>query len=100
MLVGAGKVRKGEGKESHAKFRLTDGLLGWQINFESASAPDDEDGACVTEIRLDLNSGKATSRRVADVHCEFPTIPDSLVGAHPFQCPCYPDIFVGERGYS
>ncbi|CAL8463206.1 g2740 [Coccomyxa elongata] len=50
------------------------------INFESVSAPGDEEEACVTEIRLDLNSSQATSRRVADVHCEFPTIPDSLVG--------------------
>ena len=63
-----------------------------QINFESVSGSGDEDEACVTEIRLDLSSGKATLRRVADVHCEFPTIPDSLVGAQPRLYRYFPDV--------
>ncbi len=69
-----------------------------QIKFESVSASEDKNEACVTEIRLDLSSGKATLRRVADVHCEFPTIPDSLVGAQPLRYHYFPEVSMWVRG--
>lgn len=39
--------------------------------------------AYLSEIRVDLESGKASQRRVADVPNEFPTVPDALVGEVP-----------------
>ena len=36
--------------------------------------------ALLTEVTLDLSSGGAAQRVVAPVHCEFPTVPASLLG--------------------
>ncbi|EIE21342.1 carotenoid cleavage dioxygenase 1B [Coccomyxa subellipsoidea C-169] len=50
------------------------------FDFVNVSAGKDGSLPRLTEISLDLDSGKASMRTVADVHCEFPTIPDRLVG--------------------
>lgn len=58
-----------------------------QFDFANVAAGKDRSLPRMVEVRLDLDSGKATSHIISEVHCEFPTIPDSLVGAQPLSVP-------------
>lgn len=40
------------------------------------------------EMTFNLATGEATSRQLADVICEFPRVPDDLIGAHPLHACC------------
>ena len=40
------------------------------------------------EMTFNLATGEASSRQLADVICEFPRVPDHLIGAHPLHACC------------
>ncbi len=50
-----------------------------QFDFEATVS---ETLACMSEITIDLGSGSCSLREVAaETRCEFPVVPDRLVGA-------------------
>ena len=62
--------------------------LGWllpgvQYVLSGGALADAGAYALLMEVTLDLGTGKARQRQVADVRHEFPTVPAALLGARP-----------------